>query len=245
MANWQTEIEPPALAQINRIGEKNWEHFLKAGSGIADVLYAQIKAHFDLSAVSPKTLDFGCGVGRVFLPMHFEHKLDVTGCDIDPDAVRYLRKAAEPCPVVRSNFKPPLQFEDGTFDCVYSVSIWTHLTPEDGSLWLSEMKRVLKPGGLALITTSGYRALVSRRKRGDPGWQDTRDEDLAANGVLYTEYEGYRTDPQRYPGVTNSYGLTAHDHDYVQREWSKVMPVKGVHLAVIAGVQDLVVMVKE
>ena len=245
MSDWQTKIERPSIVQINRIGEPRWEGFLSAGARIAGVLHAQIAAHFDLDAVSPKVLDFGCGVGRVFLPMHFDHKLDLTGCDIDPEAVRYLRRVVSPTPVVRSNFRPPLQFEDGAFDCVYSVSIWTHLTPEDGARWLYEIRRVLKPGGLALITTSGYRALASRRKRGDAGWQDVEDADLATKGILFAEYERYRTQPGAYPGVTNSYGLTAHDPDHIRREWHKIMRVKDIHLAVIAAVQDLVVMVRD
>lgn len=245
LAHWSDQIEKPAPVQVNRIGEPTWDGFVRAGAAIADVVHRAIAARFDLAVNTPKTLDFGCGVGRVFLPLHFDRRMRLTGCDVDPNAVRYLRKVAAPCPVVRSNFTPPLQFEDGAFDCVYSVSIWTHLTPEDGVQWLSEIRRVLRPGGLALITTSGYRALASRRKRGDEGWRDVGDADLTEQGVLYREYSGYRINPDAYPGITRSYGLTAHSPDHVRREWSKVMPVRDIQEAVIANVQDLVIMVRE
>lgn len=244
MQNWESTIDQPTLTQLNRVGAKSWDNFVDAGRTISAVIEKEIVTFFQGLGRRPTTLDFGCGVGRVFLPLHFRDFFDLLGCDVDPDAVRYLRRVAAPADVRRSNYDPPLQFPDAAFDCVYSVSIWTHLNPRLGIRWLHEIKRVLKPGGLALITTSGYRALATRHKRGDKGWDKVSDEGLKREGIIFIEYERFRSQPAAYPGITASYGLTAHDPDYVKREWSTIMPVVSVQQAVIANVQDLVTMVR-
>ena len=51
-------------------------------------------------------------------------------------------------------YEPPLNYNSGYFDAVYSVSIWSHLPPQLQQPWLDEIRRVVKPGGLALITIS-------------------------------------------------------------------------------------------
>lgn len=44
-------------------------------------------------------------------------------------------------------------FEDGSFDIVYSEHMFEHILPMDGSTFLKEMYRVLKPGGVLRVTT--------------------------------------------------------------------------------------------
>jgi SAM-dependent methyltransferase len=42
--------------------------------------------------------------------------------------------------------------EAGRFDFVSALSVWTHLNEEDARFYLSEVHRVLKPNGKAIIT---------------------------------------------------------------------------------------------
>ena len=44
-------------------------------------------------------------------------------------------------------------FEDRSFDAVYSEHMFEHILPMDGSTFLREMYRVLKPGGVLRVTT--------------------------------------------------------------------------------------------
>jgi hypothetical protein len=44
-------------------------------------------------------------------------------------------------------------FEDASFDVVYSEHMFEHILPMDGSTFLREMYRVLKPGGILRVTT--------------------------------------------------------------------------------------------
>lgn len=44
-------------------------------------------------------------------------------------------------------------FEDNSFEAVYSEHMFEHILPMDGSTFLKEMYRVLKPGGVLRVTT--------------------------------------------------------------------------------------------
>ena len=61
----------------------------------------------------------------------------------------------------RNTLAPPLDFDDESFDLVYALSVFTHLTAELQLAWRDELLRVLRPGGLLLLTTHG-RSYVPR-----------------------------------------------------------------------------------
>ena len=54
---------------------------------------------------------------------------------------------------------PPLRFDDETFDLVYSLSIFSHLSADMVDAWLGELTRVTKPAGLVIVTFHGDKAL--------------------------------------------------------------------------------------
>lgn len=90
-----------------------------------------------------KVLDIGCGEGKIWqlLP-----NLDVTGLDILPKNLDKAKKYLKPVKGRAEN----LPFQDNVFDLVVASEILEHLfLPEKA---LREIKRVLKPGGKAIIT---------------------------------------------------------------------------------------------
>jgi ubiquinone/menaquinone biosynthesis C-methylase UbiE len=54
---------------------------------------------------------------------------------------------------------PPLDYKDNQFDLIYVLSVFTHLPEGLGVNWINELTRVLKPGGLLLITLHGISRL--------------------------------------------------------------------------------------
>jgi SAM-dependent methyltransferase len=103
-----------------------------------------------------RILDFGCGAGRTLKHFMAEaEQAELWGVDIDATSIELLRETVcPPLHVMRSQYMPPLELESGSFDLIWSISVFTHLT--DNSLpWLCELHRLLRPGGLLIATYMG------------------------------------------------------------------------------------------
>jgi SAM-dependent methyltransferase len=101
-------------------------------------------------------LDFGCGAGRTL--RHFLSEAqhgEFWGADIDAASIEWMREAlCPPLHVKRSPIAPPLRLEYGSFDLIWAISVFTHLT--DASIpWLLELHRLLRPDGLLIATYMG------------------------------------------------------------------------------------------
>lgn len=126
----------------------------------------------DWSFEGKRVLDFGCGAGRTL--KHFLREAEGAefwGVDIDSVSVELLAQTVcPPLQVMRSRYLPPLDLESGSFDLIWSISVFTHLT--DNSLpWLLELHRLLKPGGLLIATYMGR--WTSELLAGEP-WEEGR-----------------------------------------------------------------------
>jgi SAM-dependent methyltransferase len=108
------------------------------------------------SLAGRRVLDFGCGAGRTL--RHFATEAEtaeIWGTDVHEPSVRWV--AENLCPPLhawQSTLRPPLGLEHDSFDLIYAISVFTHLT--DGSLpWLLELHRLLKPDGVFIATFMG------------------------------------------------------------------------------------------
>jgi SAM-dependent methyltransferase len=107
-----------------------------------------------------RVLDFGCGAGRVI--RHFAEEArsaDFTGCDIDPASIDWAEGHLDPpFRFLSTGESPPLPLEASSFDLIYGMSIFTHLT-DSWSAWLLELRRLLKPNGVLVLSFLGQRAI--------------------------------------------------------------------------------------
>jgi SAM-dependent methyltransferase len=144
-------------------------------------------------------LDFGCGWGRIgrFFLRDFRAE-QMAGVDIDPDMVAFCQGASLPGRFETIANGQPLPFADGQFRLITAYSVFTHLPPHLFKAWLSELMRVLAPGGLLVFTVepprfldflesadpasdNAWLAALSAHKGRIPGLR----EDLARDGVAY------------------------------------------------------------
>jgi SAM-dependent methyltransferase len=131
----------------------------------------------DWSFDGKRVLDFGCGSGRVLRQFLAEaERAEFWGCDIHQPSIEWLRaNLVPPLHVFANSELPPLPQESGWFDAIWAASVFTHLT-SSWSAWLVELHRVLKPGGLLLVSYIGRSSEL-------PGL-DHWDEDRTGMNVL-------------------------------------------------------------
>ena len=117
--------------------------------------FRALAAEQGIDLAQPRTvLDWGVGCGRIARWL----AADVTagggqflGVDIHAKLIAWCAGAL-PGRYLRNGLRPPLPFEAGSVDLVYSHSVLTHLTEETARAWLAELRRLLKPGGCAILT---------------------------------------------------------------------------------------------
>jgi dolichol-phosphate mannosyltransferase len=93
-----------------------------------------------------KTLDIGCGSSIILQSIN-----DVVGLDILHNKLRYMRRYD--VPLVRGSiFAVPVA--DATFDCVVCSQVIEHIAYDE--VIFTELRRVLRPGGLLILGTPDY-----------------------------------------------------------------------------------------
>jgi SAM-dependent methyltransferase len=101
-----------------------------------------------------KVLDLAAGQGPLSYAMQ-KKGFDVTATEVFPEQFKAPNVR---CLKVNLNEKTP--FEDKSFDVVFAVEIMEHL--EAPRAFLREIHRILKPGGLVIVTTPNISSLPSR-----------------------------------------------------------------------------------
>ena len=93
----------------------------------------------------PRILDVGCGTGANLLML--SKYGDAEGVDVSEDALAFCRERG--LDKVRLGAGEKLPYEDATFDLVTAFDVVEHM--DDDLAGLREMRRVLRPGGRALL----------------------------------------------------------------------------------------------
>ena len=147
---------PPYPLRILVAGSPDIGWFLESGQrGAESIRAALLRNGLDVARCRA-LLDFGCGCGRV--TRHWAGLgVEVHGTDLNPRLVEWCRRHL-PFGRFRTNgLAPPLAYEDGQFDLVYALSVFTHLPEALQHAWMAELRRVLRPGGALIVTTHGRR----------------------------------------------------------------------------------------
>jgi SAM-dependent methyltransferase len=206
---------PPADV-VKRLNGQELEQALKHGFAF----YLRIKQYLAWAGIPlerAKVLDFGCGWGRHirFLLREMQPQ-QITGSDVDPDVIELCRRQIPGVRFETNGIAPPLSHPAGAFDAVYAQSVFSHLPEHAHMLWLEELVRVLRPGGLLIATTDGPRKFVEKQ----PVLKQIFDN------YGYVFVPARQSKPELGP-----WGRTSMSQSYVRRAW-------GAHLADLAYSYD-------
>jgi SAM-dependent methyltransferase len=196
-------------------------------------------ALFRRYGIDPETnvslLDWGCGVGR--LAAHFLRgwpKASVYGTDIDAGNVEWCRSTFAGGRFDVAPLWPPTSYRTGQFDALFGVSVMTHLTEPAQAAWLAELARIVRPGGIALVTFSGTAGTsYGSRWRSQAWWDAWQDRGFDAetrDAVL----DGYIEDGDYYRQTSQTVAN-------VEATWSVDFEIVEIVCAAF-GNQDLAVL---
>lgn len=142
MATYTTEIASDKLMSDNPIHQR----LLKA--------YIAAKPF-----VKGKLLEIGCGEGRgveILMPLVSEY----LGLDKIQEVIDSLQKKYPQAEFRQAVIPPFSTIKDNSFDSIVSFQVIEHI--KNDRLFLEEIHRVLKPGGIAIISTPNIRHTLSR-----------------------------------------------------------------------------------
>lgn len=151
--------------QILRYYAVTAEQFVEHGNGSVWFLInrCRLEPH-------ERVLDLGCGPGFTAQVLAgYLSSGSYEGLDIMPPVVEFCQTAYSGygnvhftlADIQNSHYNPngrfkqseyKLPFRDAEFDLVFSVSLFTHLLPDEVECYLAETRRVLKPGGRCVAT---------------------------------------------------------------------------------------------
>lgn len=121
-------------------------------SGLADFLKVLAGAR-KLGVSLTRFFDFGCASGRVL--RHFAAQTEIEeiwGSDINQRHIRWLYEfLPQRVKPIFNHTLPALPIPDNYFDGVSAFSVFTHIDTFE-TAWLAELRRVLRPGGMAYLT---------------------------------------------------------------------------------------------
>lgn len=183
-----------------------------------------------------RILDWGCGCGRIARYLA-RNAREFSGCDIDRDNVAWCQEHL-PGRYSVSSLRPPLPYEDGAFDLIYGVSVFTHFRSEIEALWLVELRRVATPGALLLMTVHGQTPVDYARL--DPASRQTLLKRIEHEGLLCSgrndQLDGHAIHEDEYVNVY-------HSRRYIHQTWGRYFEIVEV-LGGYIFTHDLVVMRK-
>ena len=160
----RTDIVPFPNEEIQVItNSQKGEITAKQAISILDCVLSCINEVVDpLSSIREMhVLDYGCGWGRMTRLLPFYFNIDgITGVDVNE---ALINSANELLPFInhrKVTSMKALPFEEASFDIVFANSIFSHLSEKSALFALSELSRILKKGGILIISTLEQRNMV-------------------------------------------------------------------------------------
>lgn len=166
-----------------------------------NIIYSQIPLYrfLDLcvqksNSSSPMILDCGAGGKLPPLALFKSHGFNTFGIEIDDNAIAMANEFARNQDMALNIAKgdmTALDFEDDSFDFVYSYNSIFHMKKVSIEKAISELKRVLKPGGLMFVN---FLSIDDFRCGEGPDLGANQYEQMDDEPVIHSYYEHNEAD---------------------------------------------------
>lgn len=223
---------PSASLRYRVNGTPHLGNFLHEGERCRDDLVSALARIGRRLDSFEEILDFGCGCGRTLRWLgDYAGTARLSGTDIDAQAVTFCKKKFSSMCFTVNLPLPPLQYPDAHFDLIYSISVFTHLDEEYQFNWLTELKRIVKPGGIVLLSVHGQHCWSSLPA--------PHQSAIRAHGLLFIAENVWK-------GIYPEWYQTAfHTEAYVRECFSRYFRVLDYLPRGVSNYQDLVLLQRQ
>jgi len=145
----------PLLADGSKVAN---DAFFKTGEDDLSALLAAISTLFSRDVRLDSVLDFGCGAGRLTLPLA-KRAGHVVACDIAPTMLSHARQNADRAGLHNITFQlceEVTASADASFDFVCSLLVFQYIPPSIGYALISALAKRLRRDGVAAIQLRLY-----------------------------------------------------------------------------------------
>ncbi|WP_338824265.1 class I SAM-dependent methyltransferase [Bradyrhizobium septentrionale] len=188
-------------------------------------------------------MDFGVGCGRLarMLP---DFRGRYAGVDIDVELLKWTSSHLRWVEPVLTFPRKPFPLRPGQFECVIAISVFTHINEDDTGFYLSELKRMTKPGAYLFLTVHGKRALErTQSERWLADMLTLTDRPIAQTKVALEKHGFHFVSLNGQPKFgAHEYGTTFTTRAHIERAWSTHFDVIDVRDGAIHDFQDIVVL---
>lgn len=131
----------------------NLQEFFLTGETYINSVFQMIRARIDPNFAPQRSLDFGCGVGRVLIPIA-KRSGSAVGVDVSETMLREARKQVESFGIKNVQLvkgDDTLSSVEGPIDFVHSVIVFQHIPVQRGEALFGELLKRMKHGSVAAI----------------------------------------------------------------------------------------------
>jgi 2-polyprenyl-3-methyl-5-hydroxy-6-metoxy-1,4-benzoquinol methylase len=123
--------------------------FLATGESDIALLLPAIAALLGRDLPLASVLDFGCGAGRLTIPLA-RRAARVVGADVAPSVLEHARRIVREAGLSNVTFVETYELA-GNFDFICSLLVFQHIRPADGYKLIRTLLSLLSPGGVAVL----------------------------------------------------------------------------------------------
>ena len=146
---------------------KTRERFFESGEQHIETMFSIIREHLYAGFAPRNALDFGCGVGRLLIPL--ARRCDeVTGVDISQSMLAEARRNCDAAGVVGVQLvrgDDTLSAVRGAFDFIHSYIVLQHIPTRRGERLIARLASLLAPNGVAMLHVTYRAGFANWRKR--------------------------------------------------------------------------------
>lgn len=147
---------PPYILAYDAYNHTNWQAYFEMGLKHSQLISDLIDKYVQANEI--RVCEWGCGPARVI--RHLEKipgidKIQLYGTDYSRRSIKWCQNNLKHINFFLNDLGPPLRVENNYFDCIYALSVFTHLSEKMHYAWIEELYRKLNSNGILIITTHG------------------------------------------------------------------------------------------